>query len=98
MGNYVVELNLGVGRERFFLSGIDDSYAVTPQQRNARQYHNREAAVTAQNMLLQMGPRKMASLIRKDSDYDIPLSISVISNANPDVKDFVSRRKTYSFH
>lgn len=96
MAEHVIELHLGVDRERYYLTNTDKGLGVTPQYRNAVKFDCRTTAVVQQERLLILPPKEMLKLIRKESPYDIPVAITMVCD---DQKALPTnrRRKLYTF-
>ena len=93
MTQYVIELCLGVNNEKLLLTESEKGFGTTTKQRSAQQYRTRDMASNVQQQLLELMPKLMRTLIRKESSHTAPVNISVKS-----VKDQVATRsKLYTF-
>lgn len=98
MSTYVIELYLGVGRERLYLVDSIKGSGVTPQSRNATKFETLRAAAARLEQLLLLSNKDMAKLVRKESTYDIPVTIKVVLDSVPVRIETTARtNKFYTF-
>lgn len=94
---HVIEVSLGCGRERFMLIDTPKGFSLTPQQRNATTYICRKEASFIQDRLLELTPKQMTCLIKKSTDYVVPVTINLLAVKEDDTAYQVCRQKLYQF-
>lgn len=90
---YLIELCLGVDREKLLLTEDQKGFGSTTRQRAAQQYRTRDLAGVVLEQLMHLPPKDMRALIRKEPTHTAPVTVSIktVDNKTP------QRSKLYTF-